>query len=70
MLKNSTLLAQLRLTCKSPEVKWIDTQWNPALRPPRFYKNTSLLQPYSFKPKVKTIESFYYFEDPVNATTS
>ena len=34
------------------------------------YKTTSLLQPYSFKPNVKTIESFYYFEDPVNATTS
>ena len=31
---------------------------------------TSLLRPYSFKPNVKTIESFYYFEDPVNATTS
>ena len=35
-----------------------------------FYKTTSLLRPYSFKPNVKTIESFYYFEDPVNATTS
>ena len=34
------------------------------------YKTTSLLQPYSFKPNVKTIESFSYFEDPVNATTS
>ena len=34
------------------------------------YKTTSLLQPYSFKPNVKTIESFYYFEDPVNSTTS
>ena len=33
-------------------------------------KTTSLLRPYSFKPNVKTIESFYYFEDPVNATTS
>ena len=32
------------------------------------YKTTSLLRPYSFKPNVKTIESFYYFEDPVNAT--
>ena len=31
---------------------------------------TSLLWPYSFKPNVKTIESFYYFDDPVNATTS
>ena len=31
---------------------------------------TSLLWPYSFKPNVKTIESFYYFEDPVNSTTS
>ena len=29
-------------------------QWNPAL----------------FKPNVTIIESFYYFEDPVNATTS
>ena len=28
------------------------------------------LKPYSFKPKVKNIDSFYYFEDPVNATTS
>ena len=37
----------------------------PFIRTPR-----SLLRPYSFKPKVKTIESFYYFEDPVNATTS
>ena len=34
------------------------------------YKTTSLLRPYSFKPNVKTIDSFYYFEDPVNATTS
>ena len=34
------------------------------------YKTTSLLRPYSFKPNVKTIESFYYFEDPANATTS
>ena len=34
------------------------------------YKTTSLLRPYSFKPNVKTIESFYYFDDPVNATTS
>ena len=33
------------------------------------YKTTSLLRLYSFKPNVKTIESFYYFEDPVNATT-
>ena len=34
------------------------------------YKTTSLLRPYSFKPNVTTIESFYCFEDPVNATTS
>ena len=34
------------------------------------YKTTLLLRPYSFKPNVKTIESFSYFEDPVNATTS
>ena len=34
------------------------------------YATTSLLRPYSFKPNVKTIESFYYFEDPDNATTS
>ena len=34
------------------------------------YKTTSLLRPYSFKPKVKNIDSFYYFQDPVNATTS
>ena len=33
-------------------------------------KTTSLLRPYFFNPKVKTVESFYYFEDPVNATTS
>ena len=31
---------------------------------------TPLLRPYSFKPNVKNIDSFYYFEDPVNATTS
>ena len=31
---------------------------------------TLLVRPYSFKPNVTTIESFYYFEDPVNATTS
>ena len=29
------------------------------------YKTTSLLRPYSFKPNVKTIDSFYYFEDPL-----
>ena len=34
------------------------------------YKTTSLLRPYSFKPKVQNIDSFYYFKDPVNATTS
>ena len=33
------------------------------------YKTTSLLRQYSLKTNVKTIESFYYFEDPVNATT-
>ena len=33
------------------------------------YKTTSLLRSYSFKPNVKTIESFYYFDDPVNGTT-
>ena len=31
---------------------------------------TLLLWPYSFKPTVKIIESFYYLEDPVNGTTS
>ena len=36
----------------------------------RRLKTTSLLWPYSFKPNVETIESFYYFEDPVNGTTS
>ena len=52
-------------------VIWLfQIRWNPALRPPRLYKTTSLLRPYSFNPNVKTIESFYYFEDPVNATTS
>ena len=30
---------------------------------------TSLLRPYSFDPKVKITESFYYFEEPVNAAT-
>ena len=34
------------------------------------YKTTSLLRPYSFKAKVQNIDSFYYFKDPVNATTS
>ena len=34
------------------------------------YKTTSLLRPYSFKPKVQNIDSFYYFKDPVYATTS
>ena len=33
------------------------------------YKITSLLRPYSFRPNVKTTESFYYFVDPVSATT-
>ena len=33
------------------------------------YKITSLLRPYSFRPNVKTTESFYYFVDPVCATT-
>ena len=31
------------------------------------FKTTSLLRPYSSKPNVKNIDSFYYFEDPVNA---
>ena len=47
-----------------------NVQWNPALRPARSDKTTYLLRPYSFKPNVKTIESFYYFKDPVNGTTS
>ena len=34
------------------------------------YKTTSLLRPYSFKPNVKTIESFDYFDDLVIAITS
>ena len=34
------------------------------------FKTTSLLRPYSSKPNVKNIDSFYYFEDPVNVTTS
>ena len=29
---------------------------------------TSLLRPYFFDPNVKITESFYYYEDPVNAT--
>ena len=29
------------------------------------YKITSLLRPYSFRPNVKTTESFYYFVDPL-----
>ena len=33
------------------------------------YKITSLLRPYSFRPNVKTTESFYYSVDPVSATT-
>ena len=33
------------------------------------YMTTSLLRPYSFDPKVKITESFYYFEEPVNAAT-
>ena len=53
--------------------KWLghihQLQWNPPYDHP-VYKTTSLLWPYSFKPNVKTIESFYYFEDPVNRTTS
>ena len=32
------------------------------------YKITSLLRPYSFRPNVKTTESFYYFLDPVSVT--
>ena len=31
---------------------------------------TPFIRPYSFEPNVKSIESLYYFEDPVNATTS
>ena len=31
---------------------------------------TSLLRPFSFDPNVKITESFHYFVDPVNATTS
>ena len=34
------------------------------IRPPRYYGHNS------FKPKVKNIDSFYYFEDPIYATTS
>ncbi|CAH3164764.1 unnamed protein product, partial [Porites lobata] len=47
---------------------WFSAVSNASFTP--FHKTTSLLRPYSFKPNVKTIESFYYFEDPVNATTS
>ena len=33
------------------------------------YTTTWLLQPYSLDPNVKVTESFYYFEDPVTATS-
>ena len=67
------LVHKVLCTCRTvvslQSCSW-NVQWNPALRPARSDKTTSLLRPYSFKPNVKTIESFYYFKDPVNATTS
>ena len=50
------------------QVLWLYSGTPPYDHP--VYKTTSLLRPYSLKPNVKTIGSFYYFEDPVNATTS
>ena len=67
------LVHEVLCTCRTvvslQSCSW-NVQWNPALRPARSDKTTSLLRPYSFKPNVKTIESFYYFKDPVNGTTS
>ena len=57
------MLHQLKL---APEPQYSGSP--PYYRP--VYKTTSLLRPCSFKPNVKTIESFYYFEDSVDATTS
>ena len=37
--------------------------------PPPVYTTTSLLRQYSFDPNVRITESFYFCEDPVNATT-
>ena len=66
------ILYLLLSSCVTVEPRLTTT---PFIRPPLYYghpvyKTTSLLRPYSFKPNVKTIESFSYFEDPVNATTS
>ena len=50
------------------EVKRPDSQSCYSGTPPYdhpVYKITSLLRPYSFEPNVKTIESFYYFEEPL-----
>ena len=67
------LVHEVLCTCRTvvslQSCSW-NVQWNPALRPARSDKTTYLLRPYSFKPNVKTIESFYYFKDPVNGTTS
>ena len=41
----------------------------PALRLPRLYHHL-LLRPFSFDPNIKISDSFYYFEDPANETTS
>ena len=48
----------------------IHVQWNPALWPPRLLDHPIITTIYySFDPTVKITASFYYFEDPVNATT-
>ena len=41
----------------------------PALRLPRLYHHL-LLRPFSFDPNIEITDSFYYFEDPANETTS
>ena len=52
---------------KVPE-NHFDLQWNPPYDQ-AFYTTTSLLRQYSFDPNVRITESFYFCEDPVNATT-
>ena len=63
-LKNKPLSGEISLKGHYCEYSGIPPYNHPV------YTTTSLLRPYSFNPNLKITESFYYFEDPINETTS
>ena len=62
-LKNKPLSGEISLKGHYSEYSGIPPYNHPV------YTTTSLLRPYSFNPNLKITESFYCFEDPINAAT-